>query len=190
MKKSKWDAPGIASYVEAQWGTPNEMALREEVADWVGYQRGRLLDIGCGSARIAPLLKGCHYVGLDGSEELIKLARERAEDVEVGDIERLPFPDRSIPSALCMQVLRHLPSYERTLAELARVVARRLFIVDILRAGATDSRGESTLLGVNFLNSVWALDGLLAALARHFPGWKVEKRIFHNLIVGLKVEAP
>ncbi len=84
--------------------------------DWAAYQEGTsrplyeavfaalgigpglwLLDAGCGAglaARIAAE-RGAKVAGLDASEALIAIARERvpAGDFRVGEIEALPFPD-------------------------------------------------------------------------------------------------
>jgi SAM-dependent methyltransferase len=54
------------------------------------YERPRVLDVGCGSARIAePLLEGgaSEYVGVDFSAPMLELARERLEGF--GDRARL-----------------------------------------------------------------------------------------------------
>ena len=55
------------------------------------------LDIGCGAGAFLRLLdeRGAHAFGLDASEELVALARERVPtaDVRVGEMETLPYED-------------------------------------------------------------------------------------------------
>src|SRR3990172_584604 len=80
---SLWDKRGVAKQIEDLWGRPDEETLREQIAAWVGRpsrQAGRgsaLLDVGCGSARLGPLLKGWRYTGLDSSREMLRLAEAR-----------------------------------------------------------------------------------------------------------------
>jgi len=199
LPPSLWDEPGIAEEVEARWDYPNEAVLRIEIAEWIGPQEGKFLDAGCGSARMALLLKGgeniLEYIGIDSSKEMIRLAQDRIADIpdsmaEVGSVEDLPYDDGSIPSALCMQVLRHLSTYDHALAQLARVVTRRVFIVDALCAGSQDEFAEAKLGEIKFPNNRWSIEKLLDEIGRLFPGWKVERRVFQNLVVGLKITAP
>ncbi len=46
----------------------------------------------------------------------------------VGDIGTLPFPDRSIDTVVCQEVLEHLPSVDRAVAELARITRGRCIL--------------------------------------------------------------
>ncbi len=55
-----------------------EPGLISLFADVVSGQR--VLDLGCGQGRVARLLpEGCVYVGLDFSEEMVRLARQQVE---------------------------------------------------------------------------------------------------------------
>jgi SAM-dependent methyltransferase len=60
---------------------PGLFRRRELAADTVGrYDRPRVLDVGCGSGRIGEFVLGAgasHYVGIDFSEPMIELARQR-----------------------------------------------------------------------------------------------------------------
>ena len=68
----------------------------------------RLLDIGCGGGLLLrdAAVAGAVVTGLDHSEEMVMLARERAPGAEVklGEAERLPFADASF-SAVSMSVV-------------------------------------------------------------------------------------
>jgi SAM-dependent methyltransferase len=64
----------------------------------VGIEEGwSVLDIGCGSGVFLRLAadRGAHVSGLDASEALIEVARERVPeaDLRVGEMEALPFGD-------------------------------------------------------------------------------------------------
>jgi SAM-dependent methyltransferase len=87
----------------------------------------RVLDLACGPGHIAAAAaaRGAEVVGVDISERMVELARERhpAIGFEVGDAERLPFPSASFDAVLAGFVFNHLPSPEAAMAEIARVLA-------------------------------------------------------------------
>ena len=96
--------------------------------------RRRALDFGCGVGRHARLLADHfeHVVGVDVSEEMVRVARRLNADVEglefvVNAGERLAgFADEGFDLVHSQLVLQHLPSEEAILgyvAELARVLA-------------------------------------------------------------------
>jgi SAM-dependent methyltransferase len=67
-----------------------------------------LLDVGCGGGLLLrdALVTGASATGLDHSQDMVELARERAPGAEVvlGSAERLPFADHSF-SALAMSIV-------------------------------------------------------------------------------------
>jgi SAM-dependent methyltransferase len=83
----------------------------------------RVLDAGCGRGDFAERLAaaGIDVVGLDLSERMVELTRERGVEAVVGTIERLPFDDDAFDAACANHVLYHLPDVDRGIAELARV---------------------------------------------------------------------
>lgn len=58
-----------------------------------------LLDVGCGAGRFLRIAadRGARCAGLDATQALVEIARERVRggDVRVGDMEALPWPDES-----------------------------------------------------------------------------------------------
>jgi SAM-dependent methyltransferase len=100
-------APGSAEKWGPLWGArPRDWAENEdrqvptyeEAIRHVRLAAGqRVLDIGCGTGVFLRLAveRGAHAFGLDASEALVQLARERAPeaDVRVGEMERLPYDD-------------------------------------------------------------------------------------------------
>lgn len=192
--QTSWDKEGVAKCIDTLWDRPDEEALRQKIADWIGYQQGRMVDVGCGTARIAALLpsSGPSYIGVDPSDEMLDLASSVSLPVRTqrasGD--NLPFEDQSVPTVLCSQVFRHLTTYGPTLKEIARIAKRRVFLVDIFSTEPT-ATSKIEVCGQEFFDTTWALDGVLADIRREFPGWSVEKRTFDvPFIVGLKLEAP
>lgn len=84
---------------------------------------GRVLEAGCGTGlilqRLAPAAR--QAIGLDLSAGMLGGARARALSVAQGSVDALPFPDNYFDAVVSFKVLAHVPTIERTLAELARV---------------------------------------------------------------------
>jgi SAM-dependent methyltransferase len=83
-------------WAEIQEGTVRP--LYEAVLDETGAGDGKaLLDVGCGAGMAAQLARGrgASVSGLDATEALIEVARERVPDGDfrVGEMEQLPFDD-------------------------------------------------------------------------------------------------
>ncbi|MBI2099171.1 class I SAM-dependent methyltransferase [Candidatus Uhrbacteria bacterium] len=74
---------------------------------------GRVLDVGCGSA--------ASYAPHFPSRVCLDAAPGIGVDI-VGDAHALPFPDNSFDLVLCIEVLEHLKSPERAIAEMKRVL--------------------------------------------------------------------
>lgn len=84
------------------------------------------LDAACGTGRQAAFLHelGCTVVGIDQSEPMLDVARQKVPTVgfEVGDVEHLPFDDGSFDLAVASLALCHLADPAVAVAELARVL--------------------------------------------------------------------
>lgn len=89
--------------------------------------RDVLLEIGCGGGLLLrdALKSGAQAIGLDHSEEMTRLARERAPGATVvlADATRLPFEDRSFTAIAMSIVLFFLPEPVPVLTECRRVLA-------------------------------------------------------------------
>jgi SAM-dependent methyltransferase len=108
------------------------------LANMIGrVQRRRILDVGTGTGRAALLLSrgGAEVTGVDASEQMLAVAKKRAEEEGLGirfllgDARTLDFPDRSFDVAISLRVLMHTPDWRRCLQELCRV-ADQLVIID------------------------------------------------------------
>ena len=97
------------------------------------------LDIGTGTGRMLELLAPyvARGVGVDESQEMLSIARDRLKDVphcqlRLGDVYRLPFPDHEFDAALFHQVLHYLDDPAAALREASRVLrpGGRMLIID------------------------------------------------------------
>ncbi len=108
----------------------------------------RVLDLGCGNGRLVQLFseKNIEYVGLDQSEELIKIAKAKFPDKEfvVGDMTDLPFAGATFDHVYCIAAFHHL----KTVTERSTTLKQ---IQRVLRPG-----GHGYMMNWN-LHSEWAV---------------------------------
>jgi SAM-dependent methyltransferase len=114
------------------------------LADFIGrVQHRRILDVGTGTGRAALLFArgGADVTGVDASDAMLSIAKERAarESVAVrfqqGDAHKLTFPNRSFEVAISLRLLMHTPEWKRVISELCRV-ADQLVVVDYPSTGS------------------------------------------------------
>ena len=84
----------------------------QEIVDLVAGigPRDSVLDVGCGTGRVSRVLSAqCRYVGIDLSEDMIRVARKRNQSrlFVIGDATRIPYPDESFDAVLMIAVLHH-----------------------------------------------------------------------------------
>ncbi len=86
----------------------------------------KILDIGCGTGHLAGELmrRGYQAWGVDFSEGMVRYAAEHygADRFQVGDIERIQFPDNTFDGMVCLGVMEYLSSDEPGLREMWRVL--------------------------------------------------------------------
>jgi SAM-dependent methyltransferase len=90
----------------------------------LGTGPGRLLDVGCGGGThmLAFAEAGWTPVGVDVSEEQLRLARGRGLDVVRARGEELPFEDASFDAAVSMWTHTDVDDFPALLRETARVL--------------------------------------------------------------------
>lgn len=83
------------------------------------FARGTMLDIGCGTRRYELIFREVvdSYIGLDWPE-----IEERALPDVIGDALNIPFVDASVDVVLATELMEHLPSPDRFLTEVGRVL--------------------------------------------------------------------
>ena len=121
--------------LELRAGTESEIATREEYLRLLGAAPGEcVLDVGCGSGAVTRTLAqkvspGGRAIGVDASSALLKVARELAENVGLGDAiefkqgdcRALPFSDGSFDVVVAATTLSHVSDVECALGEMVRV---------------------------------------------------------------------
>jgi SAM-dependent methyltransferase len=107
------------------WYRGRRRIVLDEIARLPLAPGARLLDAGCGSGRLLDELARLGSAsGLELSEGSVALARQRGhEDVHVGTVEALPWPDGAFDLVTCLDVIEHTPDDRATLRELRRVLA-------------------------------------------------------------------
>jgi SAM-dependent methyltransferase len=94
-----------------------------------GHAIKTIVDLGCGTgrftARLADLFKA-HVVGVDPSEKMLAVARERPPVAGVkfvkGSADRIPCADGSVDLVFMSMAFHHFPSREKALWECRRVL--------------------------------------------------------------------
>ena len=128
-KRSKEDLSDFIKKLELQALETAEERLPLYIE--VGLKDAKLiLDVGCGSGivtrDIARLTKG-KIVGVDGSEDMINVAKDILKDfknveLRVGNAEKLPFEDNTFNLVTCNLVLMWADNPQKVVDEMARVV--------------------------------------------------------------------
>ena len=140
------------SFFEAdEWvllATTRDTERTELEVDFVASQirpAGRVLDVPCGTGRVAvPLAeRGFTVAGLDISEAVLAVAREADPGIDFrhGDMRELPWPDESFDAVLNLWTafgyFETQAEDERVLAEVARVlVPGGVFVLDTVNQAA------------------------------------------------------
>jgi SAM-dependent methyltransferase len=124
---------------------------------------GRALDAACGTGRHAAHLveRGHDVVGVDGSPEMLELARARVPRARFfeGDLRDFPVDDGEFDLAVCALALAHLDDLRPPVAELARVVRPGgHVVVSVPHPGLAVTGGQALFQ---------AADGSLAFVRQH-----------------------
>ena len=109
--------------------------LYETVLERMRVGRGtRYLDVGCGSGMAVQIAaaRGAEVSGFDAAEAMLAIARERTPngDFRIGDLESLPYTDRSFDAVTGFNSFQFAGNPVLALAEARRVVARLPFTDD------------------------------------------------------------
>jgi len=95
--------------------------------------RGKsILDVGCGRGFLVKKL-GKHFptLSVTGIDIFLinSLKKSKEPKFVEGNIEKLPFPDKSYDTVICAHVLEHVKDPQKAIAELKRVSRKRLIVI-------------------------------------------------------------
>lgn len=166
------------AYSAADFSTSNQLYVDTVVARY-NEQLASVIDIGCGPAdvmiRLAQAAPGSSITAVDGSAEMLRIAREKVDAAGLesrirllqGIIPGLPLDDQSFDAILSKDLLHHLPDPAALWSE-ARRLARPgavIFVMDLLRPDTPEAAheivervagGEDPILKEDFFNSLCA----------------------------------
>jgi SAM-dependent methyltransferase len=115
---------------------PTYLGSMRWIHDALGMTDGeRLLDVGCGTGLCAAAARGL-YVGIDGCQSYLDFGRRRRADARrhfaAMHADALGFASGSFDKALVVNLVHHLDAdaVDRLLAELRRVVTKRIVLLD------------------------------------------------------------
>jgi ubiquinone/menaquinone biosynthesis C-methylase UbiE len=116
--------------LKGKWLDAREKRIIGELLEYLP-QGSQILDLACGTGRIAEFLLSRDYevCGVDISQEMLKVAKERLSnfgeliEFQQADAERLPFEEKRFDSATCFRLFGHIPPETRVkiLKEMKRV---------------------------------------------------------------------
>ena len=128
-KRSCWTKEGFEELVSLTMQFVDEINSSDNIST--------ILDVGCGPGNYCDLLfkKGFRVIGVDYSEEMIKVAKEKYPSItfEVGSGYDLKFENKSFDMVLSIGTLQCLLDHEKFLSELARVSSKYIIISTLWR---------------------------------------------------------
>jgi len=150
-----------------------------------------IIEVGCSAGHIVRPLdeafpSGVSYVGMDIDENAINLgngylANNKILDsskLVLGEIEQIPFPDKSFDLALSINVLEHLRHPEKALSELLRVSKKGVIIRCLVAETSWIIKEAKNSSHVDFVRGDASLPALGAEIDR--SGEPVSP-VYHNV---------
>ena len=111
---------------------PDILIRHRHIMDMVQTEKGRALDIGCGSGRLLVDLhqRGFQVLGVDYSSSMIQGSKNYFKNQEslrnpgfaVNDIENLAFKDKTFDLVVAAGVVEYLPDDKKSISEIFRVL--------------------------------------------------------------------
>lgn len=110
----------------------------EKILEKIVPTCGAVVDLGCGTGDLLPLLcrKAKTVIGVDNAPGMLAEARKRHRldenqvSLRVGDLVHLPLRDEEVDCAVMTMVLHHVSEPEKVISEIAKVLKKgKLFIL-------------------------------------------------------------
>jgi SAM-dependent methyltransferase len=123
MTDARYD--GIADWYDAEFQPdPLESEAWQVLTRLLGEATGSLLDVGCGTGSYTAALagRGWDVTGVDISEDMLRLARERGVRAIHADASSLPFEDAAFDGAVSVLTNTDLDDLAAVVREIVRVL--------------------------------------------------------------------
>lgn len=145
------------------WFLGKRLLLKALLTRANGSDRGRFLDLGCGTGGVLQALQSRGLVvGIDTSSLALQFCRERGLDaVVLGSAVELPFATEAFDVCVLMDVLEHIDDEVKVLREARRV----------LRAGGT------ALISVPAFRALWSQHDVTFEHRRRYRRHELESRV-------------
>lgn len=112
--------------IESEFG-PQKLWHKKRIKEIIQLagNRGKILDIGCGSCIILTKLKGKKY-GIDADKKTLRIVSKKHPEIHLAasGAEILPFAENSFDTVICTEVIEHLKHPEEALKEMHRVAKK------------------------------------------------------------------
>jgi ubiquinone/menaquinone biosynthesis C-methylase UbiE len=88
--------------------------------------KGKLLDVACGTGRVFPYYGNREVYGIDISEDMLAIAKKRLSSakLKVSSADKIPFEDNYFSVVITSRFIMHTPDYEKVIKEMIRVTKR------------------------------------------------------------------
>ena len=112
---------------------PPGLDVGQEIQDLSKFLISPVIDFGCGSGALVKILRaeGLQAFGIEIKRQPVidSLIKEAEPYITLYDGQiPLPYANNAFESGICVEVLEHVADYETVIAELARIIKRRLII--------------------------------------------------------------
>ncbi|MBU0957878.1 MAG: class I SAM-dependent methyltransferase [Nanoarchaeota archaeon] len=99
-------------------------------------KKNKILEVGCGSGEMTKKLADkAKITAIDLDKKQIKHAKENIKNAtfKIVDATKLPFKNNSFDAAYSINVLHHIPPYEKVFSEVYRVLKKQgtFYLVDV-----------------------------------------------------------
>jgi SAM-dependent methyltransferase len=185
--QSIWSDPTYYKFLEGilEGDKPSYELVREYGWNF-DSAHAKVLDVGCGTGRMAALFPLASYSGYDSSPESVSRCVAKGLSVSQASIYHLPDADQSADLVISIDVLLHIAYTERALKELWRVTGKRLIVSGFYRwfgvkyIGPVPTWTEDTEQGLGW----WAPHNYVPMwmwwrIIRRLPGIGRIRRVFH-----------
>lgn len=107
-------------------GRRNHATQVELINSLLPVSTGRTVEVGSGTGRFTRVVapRTDEYVIVDVAAQMLKAANQAVPKTcpLMGDATNLPLQSRSVDTLVCLNVLNHVPAFDKALSEFARVL--------------------------------------------------------------------